>query len=290
MSRIKNSLPGSRRFLKFGWVSVALLAAACASDPGETHRAALEAQREATTVDTLLRVAENTRAGGNGPAAVNLYRRAHLLDPERIEPLIELGVTLNAMQAHRDAVDAFRAALTLEPEHVGVLRELANTLLALNQPNLAYAEFEKILKLNKADVAALNGMGIALDRLGDHDGAQTRYRQVLALAPNSLAARNNLGLSMALAGKHEAAIALLQEVANDPSATPRERQNLALAHGIAGDFEAAAKVARMDLDEAAVENNLAYYRYLQTLSGPARANAAMGGGSETSEAAVTKGN
>ena len=116
-------------------------------------------------------------------------------------------------------------------------------------------------------------MGVAFDRIGDHKGAQTHYRQALTLAPASLSVRNNLGLSMALAGEYDAAITLLKEVADDPAAAPRERQNLALAHGLAGDFNAAARVGRIDLQETAVQNNVACYRYLQTLSGPAKANA-----------------
>ena len=94
-------------------------------------------------MDTLLRIAGNTRAGGNLSSAATLYRRAHLLELERVEPLVELGTALNGMGAKRDAVEAFRMALAIDSKQVRALRELANTLLTLNQPELAYKEFKK---------------------------------------------------------------------------------------------------------------------------------------------------
>lgn len=289
--------------LKFG--AIALILAGCASGDGPSGggpsgdgpsghslsdssrgRAVPKPKRTGTApVDTLLRVAKTTRSSGNLASAADLYRRAHNLDRQRTEPLFELGITLNAARAHQDAAAAFRAVLEIDPGHGQALWELANTLLALNRPQLAYKTFEALSQQGKKKVAALNGMGVALDRAGTHRAAQVHYREALKLGPSQLdpsqlSVRNNLGLSLALSGDKEGAIALLKEVATDAKATPRERQNLALAYGLAGDFKEAAKVSRIDLGEPAVQNNLAYYQYLQTLSGAAKANAAMTGQTE----------
>ncbi len=56
---------------------------------------------------------------------------------------------------------------------------------------------------------------------------------------------------------------MLERAAQDPAATPRIRQNLALAYGLAGQRDAAERMAGLDLDEAAVANNLSYYDLLR---------------------------
>ena len=83
-------------------------------------------------------------------------------------------------------------------------------------------------------------------------------------------------MSLALAGAFDESIEMLRELAAAPGATPRVRQNLALVYGLAGQPERAAAVARIDLDEASVRNNLAYYQALRGLSGRSRAAAILG--------------
>jgi Flp pilus assembly protein TadD len=65
-------------------------------------------------------------------------------------------------------------------------------------------------------------------------------------------------------------------LAREPGATTRHRQNLALAYGLAGDPERAAQVARRDLDEATVRQNLKMYATLRALNDPQRIAEAVG--------------
>ena len=62
------------------------------------------------TYDTLMKVADATRAGGDLSNAVSLYRRAHQLQPQSVQPLQRLGDTLAQMQSYTDAVQAYQAA------------------------------------------------------------------------------------------------------------------------------------------------------------------------------------
>ncbi|MGH6898578.1 MAG: SPOR domain-containing protein [Geminicoccaceae bacterium] len=55
---------------------------------------------------------------------------------------------------------------------------------------------------------------------------------------------------------------LLRSLVDEPGAKARNRQNLALAYALAGDLLAAERISRLDLDEEAVQNNLAYFAAL----------------------------
>ena len=44
-----------------------------------------------------------------------------------------------------------------------------------------------------------------------------------------------------------------------PGAAPQERQTLALIYGLRGNVAEAARLNRIDLDDASVEHNHAYY-------------------------------
>ncbi len=223
----------------------------------------------------VLRIADATRANGDPVNAINLYRRAHELAKDDPVPLARLGATLADQHAYNEAVEAYHQALKLAPNDPDIQRGMAGSLLAVNQPQLALTHLNAALDHRK-DPRTYSLIGVANDLLGRYDVAQRSYADGLLLAPDNLALRNNLGLSQALSGNFAQATATLTEAASSVNATPRTRQNLALAYGLAGDTEKAAAVARRDLDEQTVKNNLAYYAMLRGLDDRARAAAIIG--------------
>ena len=60
-----------------------------------------------------------------------------------------------------------------------------------------------------------------------------------------------------------------------PGASAQERQTLALIYGLQGSVAEAARLGRIDLDEASVEHNLAYYQTLRELPPEARDRAIL---------------
>lgn len=228
---------------------------------------------DANNYASVMRVADAMRAGGDFTSAVTLYRRANALAPIEVEPLIKLGATLADLRALNEAMSAYRAALTLDPKNTEAMRGLGNALLALDQPQLAKQQFETALAADDKDPRTHNSLGVVLDLLGDHRGAQGRYRAGLAVTPDNLLLRNNLGLSLALSGDYAEAIGILRPLAAHPAATPRNRQNLALVYGLSGDPDSAARIARIDLDEAAVQSNIAYYATLRQMADRPRTTA-----------------
>ena len=252
-------------------LGLSLLLAGCTSS--------LEREQGITNggVNTLLRLAESTKATGNAQAAIPLYRRAHKISPEDVRPLRELGVTFNELGAYGQAAETWKQALALSPSDPDLHRGYGFTLTGLHQPHLALARFRKALA-HGPDAAAYNGMGVAQDMLGEPDDAQASYEAALAMDPDSLAIANNFGLSLALSGRYERAIELLEDVVKSPDATAQHRQNLALAFGLAGRVEDAARVGRMDLNEAAVRSNLAYYATLRAIDSHATRVSSVGTG------------
>lgn len=221
-------------------LTLAVLAVGCQTLMPAAQRTGDDEQ--ASQVAQIMRVAHTTRRGGDLGSAAKLYERAHSLAPAMAEPLIKLG----------------------------------EVLIALGQPRPAARSFEDAISLNQGGHKAHNGLGVSLDLLGEHADAQRQYRKGLENTPGNLPLRNNLALSLALAGNYGEAITMLTEIAADEAATPRYRLNLALVYGLSGETEKAAEAARMDLDEAQVQENLASYEVLRKLSGEARAAAIFG--------------
>ncbi|WP_448204261.1 tetratricopeptide repeat protein [Azospirillum sp. sgz302134] len=218
------------------------------------------AQAQGGNYASLMRIAAQAQSQGDLNTASTLFGRAHETAPDKVEPLLGLANALTDLGRPREALDAWRSALTREPANPDALRGYGRALIAMDQPQEAARQYASLLSRDPKDVRALTGIGVAKDMMGDHAGAQAQYSAALALAPNDRNTRNNLGFSLLLSGKAAEAIAILEPLARDPAATAQQRQNLALAYGLAGRDDEAARTARLDLDETAVQQNLAYYR------------------------------
>lgn len=224
---------------------------------------------------SLVRMADRTRQAGDAGTAIGLYRRAHEVAPNDTAALLGLGAALMDAGAPQEALEAYSQVLKRQPDLAEALRGQANAYIALNLPRLALEPLGK-LSTARTDPRTESALGLAHDMLGEHASAQTCYRRGLDVEPNALGLRNNLGLSFALAGDYPSAIATLRGVVETPGAGPRHRQNLALAYGLAGDAAGAAAVARLDLDEPAVKQNLAYYALLRSQTPEERRKAVFG--------------
>jgi Flp pilus assembly protein TadD len=276
---IATPITGLRRRAPRAFLTLMLLVTACSNGTSGVSSLATGADRLAgdKSPAALLRIADATRAGGDPASAIGLYRRAHELAPEDATPLARLGASFAEMHSYTEAVEAYRQAQALAPQDPEVQRGLGAVLLALGKPQLALSQLTGALAQQKNDPRLYSLVGVAYDQLGRHDLAQQTYVAGLRESPDNRPLRNNLGLSQALSGDFTAATATLSEAVAGPTSSPRARQNLALVYGLAGDTDKAAMVARNDLDEASVKNNLAYYALLRGMDDRARAAAIIGG-------------
>lgn len=225
--------------------------------------------------DAVMHIADASRAGGDFGNAVNLYRHAATLEPHKVEPLDALGGTLLDMGNVDEAIVNFNAALKLSSRDGIALRGLARAYLKTGRPDLAGNPLAMAFQDTPDDPKLMLLIGVADDFIGQHTAAQVRYRHGLQIAPADRSLAINLALSLALSEKFDEAIAVLRPVAMAPGATAQERQTLALIYGIKGDQKMAREVARIDLDPASVDHNVAFYESLRRLPPEARSKAIL---------------
>ena len=78
---------------------LALPLAGCADDPFlDFLNPTASADGQAGSVPAMMRMAEASRAKGNYRLAAGMYRRAHALEPQSVEPLVKLGESLNDLR------------------------------------------------------------------------------------------------------------------------------------------------------------------------------------------------
>jgi Flp pilus assembly protein TadD len=229
----------------------------------------------APSYEALMHIAAVAKANGDFSNALGVYRRAAAVAPQRAAPFVKLGDTLLEMGSVNDAIRAYNSALAREARDPEALRGLAKAYLKTGRPELADKPLSIAYRDTPNDPKLLLLIGVANDYNGQHQEAQKRYRQGLVVRPRDPALTTNLALSLALTGNYPQAIALLGPLAAAPTATPSERQTLALIYGLQGDRRHAARLARVDLDAASVEHNLAFYDTLRKLSPAARGRAVV---------------
>lgn len=239
--------------------------------PPDTDPVSADGNKAAkSTGAALLKAADDALARGDLVTAIGLYRRAIRFAGSTPYPFLGLGNALMAAGSAADAAEAYSSALGRDAKNVDALLGLGNALATQRQLELAANKYQAVLRIDPREIRAYNGLGVVLDKSGDFEGAQATYRQGLAVDPEDLRLMNNLGLSLAFSGQYDEAITVLRSLAFGPNASPRHRQNLAMAYGLAGRTDEAAEIARMDLDEASVQQNLSTYAALRARSEASR--------------------
>lgn len=208
----------------------------------------------------MTQIADKLRAQGDDQAAANFYQRALQRAPNDKKARLAL---IEILEAHGDlegALVQYNAALTLYPENMDFLRGYGRSLLKHGNALEAKEQYEKALTIESGDIKSLNGLGVALDYLGDHAAAQKYYKEALDDDSDNMSTLSNLGHSYVLSGAYEEAIHLLEPYAENKDATDVLRQNLAEAYGLMGMEADAERMGRMDLSEAEIKKNRAFYR------------------------------
>jgi Flp pilus assembly protein TadD len=259
-------------------VFAALALAGCAASP--VHLDALNVDGRdggspTPTYPMLMRIGAAARSAGDLPNAVGVYRRAAEMAPTDPAPLIAAGDVLLQMGNTNEAIVSYHAALVRPGDKLGAQVGLAKAFLKTGKPELALAPITTALEESPGDPKLLLLLGVTRDLAGQHSEAQAYYRDALTRAPGDPGLTVDLSLSLALTGDYANAIVVLQAVALSPAASPWERQTLALIYGLKGDMAEAARLCRIDLDDVAVEHNLAYYQTLRELSPEARNRAIL---------------
>lgn len=218
----------------------------------------------------LMRIGKAARNGGDYSNAVAVFRRAAEVEPRLPDPFVAIGDTLLALGSVDEAIVAYNSALARDQTCLPALQGLAKAYVQTGRPELALGPLNQALALSPDNPKLVVLLGVVEDIEGRHSQAQLDYRRGLQRAPGDPALTVDLALSLALSGDYPNAIAVLQPLATAASATAQERQTLALIYGLEGSVGEAARLGRVDLDEVAVEHNLAYYQTLRAMPPAAR--------------------
>src|SRR5256885_9567296 len=218
----------------------------------------------------LMRIGAAAQSGGDLPNALGVYRRAAEMALQDPAPLIAAGDVLLQMGSVNEAIVSYNAALVRPGDTQGAQVGLAKAFLKTGKPELALSPLSKAMEASPDDPKLLLLLGVTKDLAGSHWEAQAYYRDGLIRAPGDPALTVELALSLAVSGNYPNAIPVLQPLAMSPAGSAQERQTLALIYGLSGNTAEAARLGRVDLDDASVEQNLAYYQSLRALSPEAR--------------------
>jgi Flp pilus assembly protein TadD len=262
-------------------VLAVLMLAGCAASPVHLDPLSVDGRDgggPTPTYPMLMRIGAAAQSGGDLPNALGVYRRAAEMAPQDPAPLIAAGDVLLQMGNANEAVVTYNAALVRPGDTQGAQVGLARAFLKTGKPELALTPLAKAMEASPDDPKLLLLLGVTKDLAGSHLEAQAYYRDGLVRAPGDPGLTIDLALSLAISGNYPNAISVLQPLAVSVSGTAQERQTLALIYGLNGNTAEAARLGRIDLDDASVENNLAYYQSLRELSPEARSQAILSGG------------
>ena len=223
----------------------------CAEEP--------ENAKEAGITESVHQAAMASQQKHDYASAAKHYRNLHEKHPEDLGVLLELAKSLRYIGSSAEAAGIMEAKINTFAEFAPFLMELGKAKLAAGAADEAVGYLKIATEKDAGNWEAYSAMGIAYDMLQLFDKALESYRKADALSPGNSVILNNMAISYAQAGDVKTAIITLKHAANVGRRNLQIRQNLALFHGIAGNMDEAEAIARMDLGEDDVRNNLAFY-------------------------------
>ncbi|MBI1986138.1 MAG: tetratricopeptide repeat protein [Rhodospirillales bacterium] len=229
---------------------VAILLSGCASQANPGAQAIRE---------TLQRAATAAEAEGDYAAAVNHYGNLADRRPDDIDATLGLARNLRYSGRAKLAVEVLDKAAAKFGDQVLFVVERGKANLAVGNVTEAIGFFANARAKDEQNWETHAALGIAYDLTESFAKARESYGRALQLSKDNPVVLNNMAISAALSGDVERAIATLENAPLAARHGPQIRQNLALFYGIKGDMEKAEALAKMDLDEASVRNNLAVF-------------------------------
>jgi len=219
--------------------------------------------KDAALQDSLYQAAQTAEQTFDYETAINHYNKLARQNPDSPQIQIALARNLRYSGASQKAVRVLESMDTANNGNIAYILELAKTKIGLGKSREAIDLLNAATPNNPENWEIQATLGIAYDLEEDFEKARKVYQAARKLSSDNPAILNNMALSMALSGDIEGAISILQSAPRLARHSPQIRQNLAMFYGIKGDMTAAEALARMDLDEEAVQSNLSIYAQLR---------------------------
>jgi tetratricopeptide (TPR) repeat protein len=127
------------------------------------------------------------------------------------------GTATLELQQMPAALEYLRKAVVLDPARVDFMVQFAKALTLANRNRDAKVVADRAMTLSPIDPAMLDTLGAVYTQVGDYAAAVTTYRQAVTFAPHHAAYRYNLATALLSAGELDAAEAEIEAcLALDP--------------------------------------------------------------------------
>lgn len=214
-------------------------------------------------INVLPEAARSAEQRGQYGAAAKFYRKMYLEGSGELSVLLGYARNLRYAGATSEAVTLLEDAEDKYEASPDFMLEVGKARLAAGHGDAAVLTLLRAAKLDGKNWEVHSALGIGYDMLKEYGRAGRAYRRALSLSPANPTVLNNKAMSLAQNGKIDEAIQVLESVPNLTRAKAHIRQNLALFYGIKGNFKKAESYAKLDLDDAKVKKNMAYFRQFQ---------------------------
>ncbi|MCS6958722.1 MAG: tetratricopeptide repeat protein [Pseudanabaenaceae cyanobacterium SKYGB_i_bin29] len=134
--------------------------------------------------------------------AIELYRTAIQIQPDRVNSYINLGVLLKQQGRYPEAIDIYQRAITLSP-HAGLYSNLANIYLLLDELEKGIECCDKAIALDPDLPHSYDIKGACLEQQGKLEAAIGNYRLAIDKKPDFANAHFNLAHALLSLGQWE---------------------------------------------------------------------------------------
>ena len=173
---------------------------------------------------------------GRLPEAENCFRQAMQQQPNHPTIVMNLGLTLRALNRPAEALEAFRTVLRLKRDHVDAIAQFAECFAAMGLGNEAYAVYKALLAATPTYPGGALSAGNLLMRMDMPEQAVIAYRNAVAADPGCATSTNNLGAAlMSVLQEDEAAVVYRRALRMEPT-SPEYHKNLGTCGLKRGDF------------------------------------------------------
>ena len=178
---------------------------------------------------------------GNFAGAVEAYRQALRLQPERAEIYYNLSHALRNQRQPDAAMAALREAIRIRPTYAAALNDLGNFFKQAGHFNEAKTAYESAIRADPGWTSARTNLANLFVIRGERDQANTAYQEALQINPHDAGLLYNFGVFLQENGKTEESIACYRRSIEANPHQLEAHQNLAIALSGCGALEEARR-------------------------------------------------
>jgi protein O-mannosyl-transferase len=152
---------------------------------------------------------------------VALFSHAVAVTKDNDSAYLNLGYACEKIGRKDLAMNDYREAMKIDPERIEAHNNLANLLDDTGHTNEALAEYQEALNLNPKYVAAHNNLGTMYLEMGRYEDAMKQYQEAAQLDSNDWHAPYLMGKALLKQGRDEEAIPCFKQAVNIDQNNPQ---------------------------------------------------------------------